>query len=126
MKKALIFQILIAIALITPAFAHDVDHDQFERDHFDRVDTNRDGYISPAEHSTFWSQMFAKSDINSDGKISYDEFLAAKRAEHPVVHVHDDRLPAGDHLPNRTNANPSDRTVNKGAPDQPNSKYLSK
>jgi hypothetical protein len=48
--------------------------------HFDEIDTNHDGQISPDElkaaHQKMRTAMFDKMDANHDGVISRDEFMA--------------------------------------------------
>ena len=66
---------------------------------------------------------------NNDGVLSYSEVLAEKKLEEARLQdmKYYRTMAPGVHLPNRVNANPSDRTINKGADeDIPNSRYLSR
>jgi hypothetical protein len=54
--------------------------------HFDEIDTNHDGQISPEElkaaHQKMRNAMFDKMDANHDGVISRDEFMAFHAGGH--------------------------------------------
>ena len=54
--------------------------------HFDQIDTNHDGQISPEElkaaHQNMKNAMFDKMDANHDGVISRDEFNAFHAGGH--------------------------------------------
>ena len=53
--------------------------------HFDLIDTNHDGHISPEEAKVAMTKMgfkasqidalVASCDVNKDGKLQYDEFV---------------------------------------------------
>lgn len=44
---------------------------------FRRMDTNKDGRVSPEEHAIGAQQMFADMDINKDGKVTFAEMDGA-------------------------------------------------
>jgi hypothetical protein len=54
--------------------------------HFDEIDTNHDGQVSPEElkaaHQKMRNAMFDKMDANHDGVISRDEFNAFHMGGH--------------------------------------------
>jgi hypothetical protein len=56
---------------------------------FDKLDTNRDGYISPAEAANDipLSRDFKKFDLNNDGKLNHVEYLGARAKEDTVSTV---------------------------------------
>lgn len=64
MKRALILASMIA-GFATPAFANS--------NYWADADTNKDGFISKAEHSAYGDKKFAKKDTNGDGRISKEE-----------------------------------------------------
>lgn len=115
--------ILTFSAAIAPAIARDYPTlAERTRYVFDMVDTNHDGKISPTENQAFAERMFRDADTNGDGLVSYDEALAQQERQYdliPAKHV-------VEHLPNRTNANPSDHSITKADPDDENSRYLSR
>jgi hypothetical protein len=53
---------------------------------FDKLDTNRDGYISAAEAAKDipLSSDFKKFDLNNDGKLNHVEYLGARAKEDTV------------------------------------------
>jgi hypothetical protein len=59
--------------------------------HFDRIDTNHDGQISPEElkaaHQNMKNAMFERMDANHDGVISRDEFNAFHAGHHHGKHA---------------------------------------
>lgn len=52
------------------------------REFFARIDANNDGYISRNENSNFSVRMFRYSDTNRDGRVTFEEFVDAKRRQH--------------------------------------------
>lgn len=44
---------------------------------FRRMDTNKDGRVSPEEHAIGAQQMFADMDINKDGRVTFAEMDGA-------------------------------------------------
>lgn len=50
-------------------------------DTFDRVDTNKDGYITKDEFESHIKSRFKEYDTNKDGKIDADEFGVKKNPE---------------------------------------------
>ena len=54
--------------------------------HFDQIDTNRDGQLSPEElkaaHQNMKNAMFDRMDANHDGVISREEFNAFHAGHH--------------------------------------------
>jgi len=59
--------------------------------HFDQIDTDRDGQISPEElkaaHQAMKNAMFDRMDANHDGVISRDEFNAFQAGHHHRHHA---------------------------------------
>ena len=75
-KQRTSFLIACTLALgALPAFAG-TDSDK----HFKMMDTDGDGKVSRAEHTTFAKQMFAKCDANRDGVVTAAEMDAANAA----------------------------------------------
>lgn len=72
----------IALGLSLPAIANASAQDQTNRyQHMlERLDTNHDGKISPAEWQTATDQRFAKTDTNGDGFVTPAEMTAAREA----------------------------------------------
>ena len=107
MKKTLIALSLLAVCS-APAIAHDMRSDddmdgkdkmgmmmQMKTDYYlNKMDSNKDGYVSRAEHKTFADNMFKDADTNNDGKISGQELMDAKWKEHD-----DMKMAMGDKMP---------------------------
>ena len=59
--------------------------------HFDQIDVNHDGQISPEElkaaHQAMKNAMFDRMDANHDGVISRDEFNAFQAGHHHHRHA---------------------------------------
>lgn len=49
--------------------------------YFQKMDANKDGYISKDEQMKFNDSMFGKADKNRDGRISAEEFAQSKYDE---------------------------------------------
>lgn len=89
MKKSLTVAMLSAVLFATPALAehHEGGHEGGKRHHgkfFEKVDTDKDGKISKAEHQAKSDEMFTKMDADKDGFVTKEEGKAhweAKRAE---------------------------------------------
>ena len=97
--------------------------------YLNQIDKNHDGNIDPMEHAAFGTAMWTEADANRDNALSYAEFSAQKKMEKSRFEESKkgETVKPGEHLPNRVNANPSDRSINKGAPEGiQNNKYLSK
>lgn len=125
MKKTLILAALLTTVCITPALAYrEITIEEKTDWYFDAMDANNDDAISSAEHEVFWSAMFARADRNHDGYLSYDELLAAKKGEYSMLTGKRYYKSEPIRLPNRVNANPSDRSINKGYSGEASSRYL--
>lgn len=46
---------------------------------FDRIDTNKDGYLEPEEIDALTAKRFERLDANHDGIVTMDERKAARR-----------------------------------------------
>lgn len=46
-----------------------------------KIDTNKDGSVTKAEHDSFGNTKFTEADINGDGKLSKDEMILHKVKE---------------------------------------------
>lgn len=73
MKKSLALVGISALLLASPVFAEDGDHSK----HFNKVDTNADGFVSKDEFMKRADDRFSKTDADKDGKLSKDERKAA-------------------------------------------------
>ena len=83
--------IVLACAITTlaasPALADKKSHRGPDRDMFERIDSDSDGYISSAEHAAGvaamtakMNQRFADMDADSDGRVSKEEAKEHRRA----------------------------------------------
>lgn len=78
----------VAVAALIPlgvAVAGDNDQyaskaDQSARASFKKLDTNKDGRISPAEAAVDTTVVFSSADLNGDGYLDSEEWLAAAKA----------------------------------------------
>jgi hypothetical protein len=80
MKKAILLT-LAAATLAMPAMAnqkHKGMHDMHGQ-MFDKIDTDRDGKITKAEHDAFSEKKFSEMDANNDGVLTKDEMAAYKK-----------------------------------------------
>lgn len=66
--KSIRFAAAFAVALASTAFAAGP---------FEKIDSDGDGKLSPAEHATGAQTMFEAMDANKDGKVTADEMTAA-------------------------------------------------
>jgi hypothetical protein len=66
----LIYPAILALAFAANAKAETQD------EHFHRIDTNRDGFVSYDEHSAALDTDFRAIDANGDDKLSVDEYAA--------------------------------------------------
>jgi len=98
MKKYLTLVSIAVIMIATPVLAKDevrtrqseerADGDMNNKgygmmnDYFDRIDANRDGYISPEEHNAFAQEKWMEADKNDDGMLSRDEVRVMKKKMH--------------------------------------------
>lgn len=70
----------IALGLSLPAMANAADKAGGRQHMMERLDTDHDGKISPAEWKVATDERFAKTDSNGDGFVSPDEMTAAHEA----------------------------------------------
>ncbi len=70
----------IALGLSLPAIANAADSANGHQQMMERLDTDHDGKISPAEWKAATDQRFTKTDTNGDGFVSLDEMTAAREA----------------------------------------------
>ena len=82
--KITITAIILLLSLSAPALAQNPDRHPL----FDRMDANRDGFLTKDEMQKqfpkFTDEMFQQADTNHDGKLTVAEwqtFARAKRAE---------------------------------------------
>jgi hypothetical protein len=85
--RFLVASLVAAVAFATaPAFGQDTsgapgkpDREAQRRAAFDRIDTNRDGFIDRTESRLKREVPFDRRDINKDGRLSLEEFTATRR-----------------------------------------------
>ena len=70
--RSLLVLCSVSLFALPAAFAGDVDSK------IDKLDTNKDGLISSAEHAAGAQAMFAKLDVNGDGVVTESEVEAKK------------------------------------------------
>jgi len=86
--RSLIAVLLAATSLtLTPALAQDAtkpaarpDRATQQRASFDRMDTNKDGYVDRDESHAAREAIFARLDVNKDGRLTADELMGPQRA----------------------------------------------
>lgn len=79
--KKIVLASALAMAMATPAFAHDWDESKM-KEKFDMHDTNKDGALSMSEWNAAGGEMFKKADANGDGKVTFEEKKAFKEDKH--------------------------------------------
>ncbi len=78
MKKALMMA-LLATTISMPALANEKHGEDKVSWMISKMDTNKDGVVSKAEHDAFGDEKFAAADTNKDGNLSVAEMTAAKK-----------------------------------------------
>ncbi len=73
MKTFLSLALVMMLAGPVAAVAQEASSAGLTREHFDQMDTNRDGKLSEAEYRRFMDDAFDKLDTNRDGQLSRDE-----------------------------------------------------
>lgn len=71
-KTLLVLLTAVAGTLAGTALAQSADL-IYTQEHFDALDTNKDGKVSADEYRQFMNQAFDRIDANSDGVLSLDE-----------------------------------------------------
>ncbi len=127
MKTTIALTAIITAIACAPAIANEAHVNQKAQYFFNRMDTNHDGIISKAEHDAFAQSMFIETDTNGDNALSLQEVTAEKQREmNEVRSVNHGPLSSTTsmkgsstvNLPNRTNANPTDHSMNPTNPSQ--------
>lgn len=102
--RSLIAVLLAATSLtLTPALAQDTtkpaarpDRTTQQRAAFDRLDTNKDGFVDRDESHTAREAIFARLDANKDGRLTADELMGPQRTRRPPPKSQDGGINATD------------------------------
>lgn len=73
MKKFLPLTIALALSVPVLASAQEGNSQMMSREHFDQLDTNKDGVVSRAEYQQFMEGAFTKLDTDGNGMLSKEE-----------------------------------------------------
>jgi hypothetical protein len=131
MKTTIALAAIIATVACASAIANETYANQKAQYFFNQMDANHDGQISKAEHDAFAQSMFLDADTNHDNALSLQEVTAEKQREMSEMRNQTNaRMVVGGtnsmkgssniNLPNRTNANPTDHSMNPTNPSQSN------
>ncbi len=81
MRKAILMA-AVASFIAMPAMANDpAKWDKKIDEKFMKIDTDKNGMISEAEHESAMATMFDEADTNNDGSVSKEEMKAHKMKE---------------------------------------------
>lgn len=81
MNKQIVFTlaaILAGTAMALPAMAKGPGKDHDKGGHYQKFDTNGDGYIDLDEHLAVAKERFEKMDANGDGKLTKEEIKESR------------------------------------------------
>lgn len=81
MKKILMLTALGVMCVTAPAFANKEHMEKKADFYLGKMDTDKDGSVSKAEHEEFADTMFKQADTNTDDKLSRQEIIDQKSRE---------------------------------------------